>query len=70
MCNLSVFSIYIKKNETWRIYVDYQAIDNIIVKYRHPIHRFNDILDESRGSYMFLKIDLKGGYHQTRMKVR
>ena len=59
-----------KKNGTRRIRVDCQTIKNITVKYRQPIPRLDDILDELYGSCVFSKIDLKNGYHHIRMKER
>ena len=53
-----------KKDGTWRLCIDYPALNKITVWNRYPIPWIDDLLDQLKGEKYFSNIDLKYGYHQ------
>ncbi|GKF35576.1 hypothetical protein Tco_0112334, partial [Tanacetum coccineum] len=56
-----------KKYGSFRMYIDYRELNKLTVK-NHPLLRIDDLFDQLQGSSIYLKIDLRSGYHQLRVR--
>ncbi|GJS11120.1 putative reverse transcriptase domain-containing protein [Tanacetum coccineum] len=57
-----------KKDESFRMYIDYRKLNMLTVKNRIPLSRIDDLFNQLQGSSVYSKIDLQSRYHQLRIK--
>jgi hypothetical protein len=52
------------KDRTWRLCIDYRALNKITITNHYPIPTIDELLDQLKGENFFNNIDLKSSYHQ------
>jgi hypothetical protein len=57
-----------KKDGAKRMCVHYRDLNAVTIKNKHPLPRIEDLFYQLQGACVFLKIDLRSGYHQ--LKIR
>ena len=57
-----------KKDGTLLLCIDYRQLNKLTVKNKYPLPRINDLFNQLKGASIFLKIDLRSGYHQLKIK--
>jgi hypothetical protein len=56
------------KYDILRLCIDYRQLNMMIIKKKYPFPRIDDLFDQLKGDKIFLKTDLRSGYHQVRIK--
>ena len=61
-------AIFVKKDGTLRMCVDYRPLNAVTVKNKYPLPRIDSLFDQLAGAKVFSKIDLRSGYHQIKIR--
>ena len=54
--------IVLKKEGTWSMCPNFQALNKLAIKDKFPIPIIDDLLDELQGACVVTKLDLRSGY--------
>src|SRR5438132_2416795 len=57
-----------KKDQTKRLVAGYRLLNEVTIKNKYPLPDINILFDQLAGAKVFLKIDLRSGYHQIRVR--
>ena len=61
-------AIFVKKDGTLRMCVDYCPLNAVTIKNKYPLPRIDTLFDQLAGAKVFSKIDLRSGYHQIKIR--
>jgi len=52
----------------WFYAIDYRELNRVTIKNKYPLPRIDDLFDQLKEATVFLKVDLRSGYHQLKVK--
>ena len=61
-------AIFVKKDQTLRLCVDYRPLNEVTIKNKYPLPRIDLLFDQLAGAKVFSKIDLRSVYHQIKIR--
>jgi hypothetical protein len=59
-----------KKDKELRLCVDYRSLNAVTIKNMYPLPRIDILFDQLAGPQVFSKIDLRSGYHQSKIRAK
>nr|GEW30393.1 putative reverse transcriptase domain-containing protein [Tanacetum cinerariifolium] len=57
-----------KKDGSFKMCIDYRELNKLTIKNRYPLPRIDDLFYQLQCLSVYLKIDLRSGYHQLRVR--
>ena len=57
-----------KKDGSMRLCINYHQLNKVTIKNKYHLHRIDDLFNQLKGATVFLKIDLRSGYYQLRVR--
>jgi hypothetical protein len=60
-------AIFVKKDQSLRICVDYRPLNAVTIKNKYPLPRIDILFDQLSKAKVFSKIDLRSGYNQIKI---
>ena len=57
-----------KKHGSLRLCIDCRQLNKVTIQNQYPLPRIDDLFDQLQGAKVFSKIDLRSGYHQSKLR--
>jgi hypothetical protein len=61
--------LFVEKDKELRLCVNYRPLNAVTIKNKYPLPCIDILFDQLVGAQVFSKIDLRSGYHQTKIRA-